>query len=83
MINGAQGRPDLFLLPYPPVPAVGCANRSGRLVEYLGPEDGELTIVYNDGGSITATERTDVHPAKGCRRRSCRVCCRRCYATSM
>jgi len=27
-----------------------CANRSGRLVEYLGPpEDGELTIVYNDG----------------------------------
>jgi hypothetical protein len=22
-----------------------CANRSGRLVEYLGPEDGELTIV--------------------------------------
>jgi hypothetical protein len=24
-------------------------NRSGRLVEYLGPEDGELTIVYNDG----------------------------------
>ena len=28
----------------------GCANRSGRLVEYLGPEDGELTIVYNDGG---------------------------------
>ena len=27
-----------------------CANRSGRLVEYLGPEDGELTIVYNDGG---------------------------------
>src|SRR5215471_1314232 len=27
-----------------------CANRSGRLVEYRGPEDGELTIVYNDGG---------------------------------
>ena len=27
-----------------------CANRSGRLVEYLGAEDGELTIVYNDGG---------------------------------
>ena len=26
-----------------------CANRSGRLVEYLGAEDGELTIVYNDG----------------------------------
>jgi hypothetical protein len=26
-----------------------CANRSGRLIEYLGPEDGELTIVYNDG----------------------------------
>ena len=26
-----------------------CANRSGRVVEYLGPEDGELTIVYNDG----------------------------------
>src|SRR4030095_14206458 len=25
-------------------------RRSGRLVEYLGPEDGELTIVYNDGG---------------------------------
>ena len=25
------------------------ANRSGRLVENLGPEDGELTIVYNDG----------------------------------
>jgi hypothetical protein len=29
--------------------ALECANRSGRLVEYLGPEDGELTIVYNDG----------------------------------
>jgi hypothetical protein len=27
-----------------------CANRSGRLIEYLGPEDGDLTIVYNDGG---------------------------------
>jgi hypothetical protein len=26
-----------------------CADRSGRLVEYLGAEDGELTIVYNDG----------------------------------
>jgi hypothetical protein len=26
-----------------------CANRSGRLVEYLGAEDAELTIVYNDG----------------------------------
>jgi hypothetical protein len=27
-----------------------CANRSGRLVEYLSPQDGELTVVYNDGG---------------------------------
>lgn len=27
-----------------------CANRSGRLVEYGGSDDGELTIVYNDGG---------------------------------
>jgi hypothetical protein len=26
-----------------------CLNRSGRLVVYLGPDDGELTEVYNDG----------------------------------
>jgi hypothetical protein len=32
-----------------PIPA-HCVNRSGRLIVLDGPEDGESTIVYNDGG---------------------------------
>ena len=31
-----------------PIPA-HCINRSGRLIVHDGPEDGESTIVYNDG----------------------------------
>jgi hypothetical protein len=50
MINVRKASGPISFFPTRQVPAVGCANRSGRLVEYLGPEDGELTIVYNDGG---------------------------------
>jgi hypothetical protein len=46
-----------------PIPAQ-CLNRSGRLVDYVSPQEGEATVVFNDGGvfhrdaaSVTFTDK--------------------------
>ena len=54
-----------------------CVNRSGRLIVRDGPDDGESTVVYNDGSIYHRNAPTSRSPVSGSRRPSCRICCAR------